>query len=185
MRLIIKVVLFFLLLLNPNCLLHAQSIVFGSELELTQVRPGSKNKEDPLNWVNVNTNPDTWKKNKDLLICTGKPIGIMRSEKQYGNFILQIEWKHMEAGGNSGVFAWSDANPNPKSRLPNGVEVQMLELDYINLHKAQDGQPLSVAYVQGDLFGVGGVTVTPDTPRGPRSSALEGRLGRDLLSSCH
>ena len=23
-------------------------------------------------------------------------------EKQYGNFILQIEWMHMEAGGNSG-----------------------------------------------------------------------------------
>ena len=61
----------------------------------------------------------------------------------------------MEAYGSGrklGVFAWSDANPNPKSRLPNGVEVQMLELDYINLHKAQDGQPLSVAYVQGDLF---------------------------------
>src|SRR6476620_4064717 len=107
MRLIIKVVLFFLLLLNPNCLLHAQSIVFGSELELTQVRPGSKNKEDPLNWVNVNTNPDTWKKNKDLLICTGKPIGIMRSEKQYQNFILEIEWKHMEAGSNSSVFVLS------------------------------------------------------------------------------
>ncbi len=64
MRLIIKVILFLLLLLNPNYLLHAQSIVFGSELELTQLRPGSKNKENPLNWINVNTNPDTWKKIK-------------------------------------------------------------------------------------------------------------------------
>ncbi|MEJ7676171.1 MAG: family 16 glycoside hydrolase [Chitinophagaceae bacterium] len=71
-------------------------------------------------------------KNKDLLICAGKPIGVMRSEKQYENFILQIEWMHMEAGGNSGVFVWSDANPNEKSRLPGGVEVQMLELDWVN-----------------------------------------------------
>ena len=133
------------------------------------------NGKDLSGWVNVNTDPDTWTVKDGVLVCKGKPIGVMRTDKQYENFVLHIEWKHMEAGGNSGVFAWSDANPNPKSRLPNGVEVQMLELDYINLHKAQDGQPLSVAYVQGDLFGVGGVTVTPDTPRGPRSSALEGR----------
>ena len=174
MRLIIKVVLFFLLLLNPNCLLHAQSIVFGSELELTQVRPGSKNKEDPLNWVNVNTNPDTWKKNKDLLICTGKPIGIMRSEKQYGNFILQIEWKHMEAGGNSGVFVWSDARPDEKSRLPGGVEVQMLELDWVN-QNVRDGIKPPIAYVHGELFGVGGVETVPDNPRGTRSMSIENR----------
>jgi len=174
MRLIIKVVLFFLLLLNPNYLLHAQSIVFGSELELSQVRPGSKNNEDPLNWVNVNTNPDTWKKNKDLLICTGKPIGIMRSEKQYGNFILQIEWKHMEAGGNSGVFVWSDARPDEKSRLPGGVEVQMLELDWVN-QNVRDGIKPPIAYVHGELFGVGGVETVPDNPRGTRSMSIENR----------
>ena len=174
MRLIIKVILFLLLLLNPNYLLHAQSIVFGSELELNQVRPGSKNKEDPLNWINVNTNPDTWKKNKDLLICTGRPIGIMRSEKQYENFILQIEWKHMEAGGNSGVFVWSDAKPDEKSRLPGGVEVQMLELDWVN-QNVRDGIKPPIAYVHGELFGVGGVETVPDNPRGTRSMSIENR----------
>ena len=174
MRLIIKVVLFLLLLLNPNYLVHAQSIVFGSELELNQVRPGSKNKEDPLNWINVNTNPDTWKKNKDLLICTGRPIGIMRSEKQYENFILQIERKHMEAGGNSGVFVWSDAKPDEKSRLPGGVEVQMLELDWVN-QNVRDGIKPPIAYVHGELFGVGGVETVPDNPRGTRSMSIENR----------
>ena len=174
MRLIIKVILFLLLLVNLNYLLYAQSIVFGSELELTQVRPGSKNKEDPLNWINVNTNPDTWKKNKDLLICTGKPIGIMRSEKQYGNFILQIDWKHMEAGGNSGVFVWSDARPDEKSRLPGGVEVQMLELDWVN-QNTHDGIKPPIAYVHGELFGVGGVETVPDNPRGTRSMSIENR----------
>jgi len=37
----------------------------------------------------------------------------------------------MEAGGNSGTFVWSKAEPG-ENRLPDGVEVQMLELDWVN-----------------------------------------------------
>lgn len=165
----------FLLLLSPgNSFLYAQSdpLVFGSEIDLNQVRSGSKNKGNRINWINVNTNPDTWKKDKDLLICAGHPIGVMRSEKQYENFILEIEWKHMEAGGNSGVFVWSDANPNEKSRLPGGVEVQMLELDWVN-QNIRDGVKPPIAYVHGELFGVGGVETLPDNPRGTRSKSVE------------
>lgn len=176
MRLIIKVVVLLLFLLNNNDFIQAQPnvIVFGNELEISQVRPGSKNKENPMNWINVNTNADTWKKNKDLLICTGSPIGVIRSEKQYENFILEIEWKHMEAGGNSGVFVWSDARPDEKSRLPGGVEVQMLELDWVNLN-LNDGKKPPIAYVHGELFGVGGVETVPDNPRGTRSMSIENR----------
>jgi len=123
-------------------------------------------------WVNVNTDPDTWSVKKGLLICKGTPIGVMRSDRQYENFILHIEWMHMEPGGNSGVFAWSDANPNPKSRLPNGVEIQMLDLDWVKLNTKGDRVP-PVAYVHGELFGVGGVTTVPDNPRGPRSKSIE------------
>jgi hypothetical protein len=98
----------------------------------------------------------------------------MRSEKQYENFILHIEWMHTEPGGNSGVFVWSDAQPNPKTRLPNGVEVQMLELDWVNLNK-RDGETPPIAYVHGELFGVNGVQTTPDNPRGTRSKSIENR----------
>jgi len=102
----------------------------------------------------------------------------MRSEKQYENFILHIEWMHMEPGGNSGVFVWSEANPAEESRLPDGVEVQMLELDWINLN-TRDGVVPPVAYVHGELFGVGGVKTIPDNPRGTRSKSVENRcLGR-------
>jgi hypothetical protein len=132
------------------------------------------NGKDLTNWVNVNTDKDTWTVKDGILICSGRPIGVMRSDKQYENFILHIEWQHQEPGGNSGVFVWSDSKPGEKNRLPNGVEVQMLELDYINLHK-RDGQPLSPGYVHGDLFGVGGVQIVPDNPRGVRSSSLENR----------
>ena len=176
MKLIIRVIVFLLILLGPNYFIYAQTnaIAFGSEVQLSQVRPGSKNEANPVNWINVNTDPDTWKKNKDLLICSGKPIGVMRSEKQYENFILQIEWRHMEAGGNSGVFVWSDAKPDEKSRLPGGVEVQMLELDWVN-QNIRDGVTPPIAYVHGELFGVGGVETIPDNPRGTRSKSIENR----------
>jgi hypothetical protein len=174
MKLIIKVGVVLLLSLNPDFFLHAQSdvLVFGNQLQLSEVRSGTRNKGNALRWINVNTNPDTWKKQKDLLICTGKPIGVMRSEKQYENFILQIEWEHMEAGGNSGVFVWSDAMPDEKSRLPGGVEVQMLELDWVNQH-IRDGIKPPIAFVHGELFGVGGVETVPDNPRGTRSKSIE------------
>ncbi len=174
MKLIIKAAFFLILVVNLNHFLYAQSnsIQFGSELELNQVKSGSKNKGNSINWINVNTNPDTWKKNKDLLICAGQPIGVMRSEKQYENFILQVEWMHMEAGGNSGVFVWSDAKPDEKSRLPGGVEVQMLELDWVN-QNIRDGIKPPIAYVHGELFGVGGVETVPDNPRGTRSKSIE------------
>lgn len=132
------------------------------------------NGKDLSGWVNVNTAEDTWRVKDGLLVCSGKPIGVMRSDRQYENFVLHIEWRHMEPGGNSGVFAWSDAQPNPRTRLPNGVEIQMLELDWPNLNK-HDGVTPPVAYVHGELFGVNGVKTLPDNPRGERSMSIENR----------
>ncbi|MBK9391260.1 MAG: DUF1080 domain-containing protein [Bacteroidetes bacterium] len=149
-------------------------ISFGKSSSLDRALFKTKEKELPLLWKNVNTDPDTWHVEKDLLICTGKPIGVMRSEKQYENFILHVEWMHMEAGGNSGTFVWSNATPPEGARLPNGVEVQMLELEWVNLNK-RDGVTPPIAYVHGELFGVGGVTTVPDNPRGTRSKSIENR----------
>ena len=132
------------------------------------------NGRDLAGWVNVNTAEDTWSVRDGLLICSGHPIGVMRTAKQYENFVLHIEWMHMEAGGNSGVFAWSNAQPDPRTRLPNGVEIQMLELEWPNLNKVNGVTP-PVAYVHGELFGVGGVKTTPDNPRGDRSMSIENR----------
>jgi hypothetical protein len=162
--------IFIALTLGLHSIVHAQnsSLKFGKESGLEQ------KKATQITWIPVNTDPDTWTLRKDELICSGKPIGVMRSEKQYENFILHVEWMHMEAGGNSGVFIWSDAKPGESNRLPNGVEVQMLELDWVNLNK-RDGVTPPIAYVQGELFGVGGVQTVPDNPRGTRSMSLEGR----------
>jgi hypothetical protein len=151
---------------------------FGENLGYESILTGKKVKSEPLKWFQVNTRDTTWEVQKELLICHGHPIGVVRSEKIYENFILHVEWKHMEAGGNSGTFVWSDANADETDRLPNGVEVQMLELDWVNLNM-RNGEKPPIAYVHGELFGVGGVTTVPDNPRGERSKSVENRcLGK-------
>ncbi len=136
------------------------------------------NGKDLTGWVDVNTSPETWSVREGLLVCTGLPIGVMRSEKQYENFLLHIEWRHMEAGGNSGVFVWSEGSVPAGRRLPKGMEVQMLELDWVNIN-AQNGKAQPIAYVHGELFGAYGLKTTPNNPRGTRSKSLELRcLGK-------
>jgi hypothetical protein len=133
------------------------------------------NGKDLTGWCDVNTSEKTWLVRDGLLVCTGHPIGVMRSAKQYENFILHIEWRHMEPGGNSGVFAWSEGTV-PKDRpLPKGMEIQMLELEWPNLNREKDGTPRPIAFVHGELFGANGLTAEPDHPRGSRSMSIENR----------
>lgn len=132
------------------------------------------NGKDLAGWVNVNTAPDTWRVENGMLVCTGQPTGVMRTERQYENFVLHVEWMHTEPGGNSGMFLWSGPRANPGSPFPDGVEVQMLELDWPELHK-QNGITPPAAYVHGELFGVGKVKTAPDNPRGTRSMSIENR----------
>jgi hypothetical protein len=146
---------------------------FGEESGLQKLISGEKFKVESVNWIQVNTEADTWKVQGDELICSGHPIGVIRSEKKYENFFMHIEWKHMEPGGNSGTFVWSDAEPG-ENHLPDGVEVQMLELDWVTLN-TKDGNAPPLAYVHGEIFGVGGVETVPDNPRGRRSKSIENR----------
>jgi len=130
------------------------------------------NGKDLSGWTNVNTDEDTWFVKDGLLVCKGMPIGVMRSNKQYENFVLHIEWRHMKPGGNSGVFVWSEGSVPAGKQLPKGMEVQMLELDWVNQHP-RGGSPNHVGYVSGELFGAGGLNATPDIPRGRRSMSRE------------
>jgi len=133
------------------------------------------NGKDLSGWVNINTAKDTWSVRDDMIVCTGHPIGVMRTDRQYENFILQIEWMHMEAGGNSGVFLCSEGTVPEGRQLPKGLEVQMLELDWVNQHKQKDGSLPPIAYVHGEVFGAGGLQTVPDNPRGSRSKSIENR----------
>jgi hypothetical protein len=144
---------------------------FGEETTWTDLISHEEAAGRVIKWVNVNTTEETWAKNEEGIVCFGNPIGVVRSEKQYQNFLMHIEWKHMEPGGNSGTFVWSQALPG-ENRLPDGVEVQMLELGWVNLN-TRDGKKPPEAYVHGELFGVGGVEIVPDNPRGVRSKSIE------------
>jgi hypothetical protein len=171
MRLVflIGVLFSFTLTSNAQEYLFEFGTVRGPETLVDTEAPG----EVPIKWFDVNTGKDSWYFEGEELVCKGLPIGVIRSEKQYQNFIMHIEWKHMEAGGNSGTFVWSSALPG-ENRLPDGVEVQMLELDWVNQNK-KDGVLPPIAYVHGELFGVGGVETVPDNPRGTRSKSIENR----------
>jgi hypothetical protein len=133
------------------------------------------NGKDLSGWKNINTDPGTWAWRDGMVVTTGQPIGVMCSEKMYENFVLHVEWMHLVAGGNSGTFIWSNADPSPRNRLPDGVEVQILDLEWPKLNM-RDGVEPPAAYVHGELFGVGGVKIVPDNPRGERSSSVENRV---------
>lgn len=163
-----------LIVLTCSLIVSAVSLSPLSAADIPQFKP-LFNGKDLTGWVNVNTDDDTWFVRDGLLICKGHPIGVMRTEKQYENFLLHVEWRHMEAGGNSGVFGWSTGTVPEGKRLPMGLEVQMLELDWVNQHKMSDGSKPPIAYVHGELFGAGGLKTVPDNPRGSRSKSIENR----------
>lgn len=164
------------LLHSYSCAQHEKfEFEFGTSTSLENVLKGNSEEGPPITWINVNTVKKGWSVNDEgVLVNLGHPIGVVRSEKQYENFILHVEWKHIEPGGNSGIFAWSGANPPADSPLPDGVEIQMLELDWVNIN-AKDGVQQPIAYVHGEVWGVGGVETVPDNPRGERSKSIENR----------
>lgn len=159
-------ILFYLFFINLLIIPVLPSL--AQEEEKLNFRP-LFNGSDLSGWVDVNTSDETWRVEDEMIICTGNPIGVMRSDRQYENFIMEIEWRHMEAGGNSGVFIWSEGTPFKGDRLTKAIEVQMLELDWAVQNKRTDD------YVHGELFPTMDLTAIPDNPRGSRSKSIEKR----------
>ena len=158
-----RIQFFIVILLLGIADLPAQELFsFGKEIQWMDgiTEAGS---EQPVKWFQVSTSADTWKVDDGLLFCTGKPIGVVRSEKEYENFIMHIEWRHMETGGNSGTFIWSKANARENGLPGDGLEVQMLDPGYLEL-MAQKGRIVSDAYISGELFGIGDLKVEHDNP---------------------
>ncbi len=108
-------------------------------------------------WVYVNTPPDTWSVQDNMLICSGKPIGEIRTDRMYQNFVLELEWRHMVPGGNAGIFVWADDITSRGVPFHRGIEVQVLENDYGN----SDSHT-----THGDIFPIHGATMNPINGRG-------------------
>ena len=88
----------------------------------------------PDQFSGVNGDADTWTWQGTVLRSSGLPIGVIRTRRTFTNFELVVEWRHLRAGGNSGVFAWVPANALqglPPGKLPDaGIEVQILDHAY-------------------------------------------------------
>ncbi|MEC7449541.1 MAG: DUF1080 domain-containing protein [Planctomycetota bacterium] len=125
------------------------------------------NGQDLSGWVTVNTAPSTWKFEEGMLICSGKPIGEIRTERMYQNFVMEIEWRHMVPRGNAGIFVWADDITARGQPFHRGIEVQVLENDYGNTRGYT---------THGDIFPIHGAKMTPINGRGgSRAFPIENR----------
>ncbi len=126
---------------------------------------------DKDDFVNVNCDKDTWQWKTDLLHCTGKPVGVLRSKKQYTNFSLVLEWRHLKYAGNSGVFVWAPEGPLMKlkrNQLPQGIEAQVLDHGYAeNWSKKNKGKKPNWFTTNGDVFPTGKSKMKPFPPFAP------------------
>jgi hypothetical protein len=109
-------------------------------------------------WVNANCAPETWSIKDGVISCTGKPTGALRTEKQYENFILEAEWRHLSEGGNSGVFVWGTPISSPGVPFLRGIEVQVLDHGYMK--NADPSKPRWFT-THGDVFPIHGATMQP------------------------
>jgi hypothetical protein len=111
------------------------------------------NGKDLAGWVQVNCAAETFTVKDGIIVCTGIPTGVLRSDKQYENFILELEWKHLKPKGNSGLFIWSDPLPVTGKPFTRSIEVQIL-----------DGLETKNYTSHGDVFAIQGATMKPDRP---------------------
>jgi hypothetical protein len=113
------------------------------------------NARDLSGWVNANCAPETWSVTNGMIHCTGKPTGAMRTTRQYENFVLEAEWRHLSSGGNSGVFIWGTPIAAPGVPFLRGIEVQVLDHGYNANGKNQ------WFTTHGDVFPIHGATMKP------------------------
>jgi hypothetical protein len=110
---------------------------------------------DLAGWTNVNCAPETWTLRDGMIHCTGKPTGALRTTRQYENFILELDWRHLSAGGNSGVFIWATPLAAPGVPFLRGIEVQVLDNGF-NVPGKNEWYT-----THGDVFPIHGATMVP------------------------
>ncbi|MFN7999653.1 MAG: DUF1080 domain-containing protein [Acidobacteriota bacterium] len=122
----------------------------------------------------VNGYPDTWTWKDGLLTCSGKPIGVMRTQQKFTNFELVVSWRHLRSAGNSGVFVWvpdealKDLQPDVLPKY--GIEVQMLDHGFKEQYEKRSGKKGDWFTTNGDIFAVGNSKLTPFPPLSPNGS---------------
>jgi len=81
--------------------------------------------ESLAGWQEVGSGPECWKVEDGLLMCTGKRGSWLRSQGEYGDFNLRLEYR-LKPAGNSGVYVRSPKNGDHHGKDA-GVEIQILD----------------------------------------------------------
>lgn len=128
-------------------------------------------------FMNVNSGEDTWTWDGNSVFCTGKPVSVIATKKLYTNFEMVAEWRHNKFAGNSGVFIWTIPEVvkamqegADKSALPQGIEVQILDLGYKTQYEEKQKKAATWFTSHGDVFAVGKAKLTPFSPLSPDGS---------------
>jgi hypothetical protein len=116
------------------------------------------NGRDLSGWVPVNVAPNTFTVRDNMIVCNGVPTGVMRTDRQYENFVLELEYVHLKPGGNAGLFVWSDPVTSSGVPFTRSIEVQILDGSNSENHTSH-----------GDVFSIHGATLKPDRPH-PRGA---------------
>ena len=111
------------------------------------------NGKDLSGWVPVQVAPNTFTVRDGIIVSTGVPTGVMRTDRQYENFELELEWKHIVPQGNAGLFVWSYPITAVGQPFTRSIEVQIL-----------DGRNSETHTSHGDIFSIHGARMKPDRP---------------------
>src|SRR6476659_8265648 len=120
------------------------------------------NGKDLTCWAYVNTPEKTFYVKGGEIVTTGTPTGFLRTDRQYENFVLEMDWLHVNTKevGNSGLFVWGDPLPAVGTPYTRCIEVQVL----VNLEYRDKKTNAVTATSHGDLFSIWGATCKPDRP---------------------
>src|SRR5579885_2993019 len=122
----------------------------------------------------VNCNPETWSWKDGVIRCTGRPVGVIRTKKPVTNFELVAQWRHLQSGGNSGIFVWAPKQAlegiRPGTLPCGGIEVQILDHGYAEQYEKRSGKKADWFTTHGDVFPVGTSKMTPFPPTSPNGS---------------
>lgn len=113
------------------------------------------NGKDLSGWKPVNVAPSTFSVRDGMIVSTGKPTGVLRTDRMYENFVIEMEWRHMTSGGNAGLFLWGDGIPSVGIPFTRGIEVQILDNGY---NAAGKNERFTT---HGDIFPIHGAEMTP------------------------
>jgi hypothetical protein len=108
----------------------AAVVVFSATLHATEPQKLFNGKNfDGWVFESISTSlkpEDVWSVVDGILICKGRPPGVMRTTREFSNYELTVDWRWSPSGkpGNSGVLIHA-SQPKELFAWPKSIEVQL------------------------------------------------------------